>query len=551
MELNGKVFKKTVALVLLLCIALPMAAFADCTSVMVGKKASADGSVLVSYTCDGWYDHRLVVIPGGTHKAGEMVDINQNVCLQTRPDRPLTKVGEIPQAAVTYTYFHVGYPIMNEKSVVMGEYTWGGREENASSAGWFMIESLQILGLQRGATAREAIQVMGSLAEKYGYGDSGEALTIGDKNEVWLFEICGPGPLWTPESGQPGAVWAAVRIPDDSYAMGSNRSRIAEIDFNDKDNFMYSSNIKTFARDMGWWNEGEPFVFHKIFNPQPYGSPYYQQRREWRAYNLLSPSVKLAENSAELYPLFQKPDKPVTPRDLMALNRDVLQGTRFDMTTGMDAGPFGSPTRWAVNRAQKPDDRQSNDWNRTISLFRCSYSFVGQVRSNLPDPLAAVAWFGEDQPITTLYMPVYAGAKEVPVSYSIGDRTKFDINSSWWAFNFVANWADLRFNAMIKDIRAEQERLEGKFFAAQADFERRAADLYRRNPEQGLDMITEYVNKAMEEVDRDWWALAWNLVGKYYDGYEMTPQGRQTTLGYPKEWLEAVGFGDQDAEPKE
>jgi dipeptidase len=539
-----------VALALVWCIALPMAAFADCTSVMVGKKASADGSVLVSYTCDGWYDHRLVVIPGGTHRPGEMVDINQNVCLQTRPDRPLKKVGQIPQAAKTYTYFHVGYPIMNEKSVVMGEYTWGGREENASSTGWFMIESLQILGLQRGATAREAIQVMGSLAEKYGYGDGGEALTIGDKNEVWLFEICGPGPLWTPESGQPGAVWAAVRIPDDSYAMGSNRSRIAEINFNDKNNFMYSSNIKTFAQNMGWWKEGQPFVFHKIFNPQPYGSPYYQQRREWRAYNLLSPSVKLAENSAELYPLFQKPDKPVTPQDLMALNRDVLQGTRFDMTTGADAGPFGSPTRWAVSRSQKPDDRVSNDWNRTISLFRCSYSFVGQVRSNLPDPLAAVAWFGEDQPITTLYMPVYAGTKKVPESYSIGDRTKFDRTSTWWAFNFVANWADLRFDAMIKDIRAEQQRLEGKFFAAQADFERRAADLYRRNPDQGLDMITEYVNKAMTEVDTDWWALAWNLVGKYYDGYEMTPQGRQNTLGYPKEWLDSVGFGDQDAEPK-
>jgi dipeptidase len=549
MKLDWRVLKRVAAAALILCTP-PMAAIADCTTVLVGKKASADGSVMVSYTCDGWYDNRLVVVPGGKHQPGELVDVYQNVCLQTRPDRPLIKAGQIPQASETYTYFHVGYPIMNEKSVVMGEYTWSGREENYNSQGMFWIESLQIMGLQRGATAREAIRQMGSLAETYGYGDGGEALTIGDKNEVWLFEITGPGPLWTPDSGLPGAVWAAVRIPDDSYAMGSNRSRIAEINFNDPENFMYSNSCRDFARDMGWWKDGEPFVFHKIYNPQPYGSPYYQQRREWRVYNLLSPSVKLAEDSAEHYPLFQKPDKPVTPQDLMALCRDVLQDTRFDMTTGPDAGPFGSPTRWAVQSAQKPDDRKSNDWNRTISLFRCSYSFVGQVRDNLPDPLAAVAWFGEDAPLTTVYTPVYAGAQYVPNSWSEGDRAVFDPDSTWWAFNFVANWAELRFNAIYEDIKAEQQRLEGKFFAAQADFERWAADVYRRDPERGLAMITDYTNNAMNEVDRDWWKLAWKLVGKYADGYSTEPTGRQTTLGYPKEWLESVGFGDHDAEPK-
>ncbi|MDR2179066.1 MAG: C69 family dipeptidase [Synergistaceae bacterium] len=538
------------SVLVVLCLMIAAEAWADCTSVMVGKKATADGSVLVSYTCDGWYDHRLVVVPGGTHKPGETVEVNQNVCYQTRPDRPLKKVGEIPQVEKTYTYFHVGYPIMNEKSVVMGEYTWGGREENENAAGWFMIESLQILGLQRGATAREVIRVIGELAEKYGYGDGGEALTIGDKDEIWLFEICGPGPLWTPESGKPGAIWAAVRVPDDSYAMGSNRSRIAAIDFQDRENFMYSSNVKTFAQEMGWWKEGEPFVFHKIYNPVPYGSPYYQQRREWRAYNLLSPSVKLAEDSAEQYPLFQKPDKPLRPQDLMALNRDVLQGTRFDMTKGPDAGPFGSPTRYALTRDQKPENRKLNDWNRTINLFRCSYSFVGQVRANLPEPLSAVAWFGEDQPITTLYMPVYAGTKKVPESYSTGDRTKFDMKSTWWAFNFVANWAELRFNAIIEDIRAEQRRLEEKFFAAQPEFEKKAADLYKKDPKKAQEMVTQYVNDTMTEVDKDWWALAWNLVGKYSDGYQMTPEGKQLTLGYPTDWLERVGFGDNDAEPK-
>ena len=540
--------KEALVLALVILVLTAGAALA-CTSVIVGKKASADGSVLVSYTCDGWYDHRLKVIPGGEHKKGEMVPIYHNICYMTRPGRELKKVLEIPQVEKTYTYFHVGYPIMNEKSVVMGEYTWGGREENECQAGAFMIEQLQVLGLQRAATAREAIQVMGALAEKYGYGDGGEALTIGDKDEIWLFEICGPGPLWTPESGKPGAVWAAVRCPDDCYGMGSNRSRIAEINFDDKENFMYSSNVKTFAQEMGWWKEGEPFVFHKLYNPEPYGSPYYQQRREWRTYNLLSPSVKLAENAAEQYPLFQKPDKPVKPQDLMALCRDILEGTRFDMTKGLDAGPFGTPTRYAVTGSMKPEDRKGNDWNRSISLFRCTYSFVGQVRDNLPEPLAAVAWFGLDQPITTCYVPIYAGTQKVPESYYEGDRVKFDTQSTWWAFNFVANWADLNFRAMIEDIREEQSRLEGKFFGEQKEFETKAAELYARDPKKGLEMITDHVNGNMKSVHSDWWNLAWKLVGKYNDGYRITDKGFDA-LGYPTEWLKTVGFGDQDAEPK-
>ena len=531
-----------------LCLAMAGAALA-CTSVMVGKKATADGSVMVSYTCDGWYDARLDIRHGGKHKKGEMVPVYKNVCYQTKPNTPLVKVGEIPQVEKTYTYFHVGYPIMNEKSVVMGEYTWGGREENECQNAIFMIEQLQVLGLQRGATAREVIKIMGELAEKYGYADGGEALTVGDKDEIWLFEITGPGPLWTPESGKPGAVWAAVRCPDDSYAMGSNRSRIAEIDFDDKDNYMYSPNVKSFAEEQGWWKEGEPFVFHKIYNPEPYGSPYYQQRREWRAYNLLSPSVKLAEDAAEQYPLFQKPDKPVAPQDLMALCRDVLEGTRFDMTKGMAAGPFGTPTRYAVTKDMKPEDRKGNDWNRSISLFRCSYSFIGQVRDTLPEPLAAVAWFGEDQPITTCYMPIYAGTKTVPESYNTGDRIKFDPKSTWWAFNFVGNWADLNFAAMIGDIRAEQKRLEGKFFAEQADFEKKAAELYKKDPKKASEMITKHVDDYMTQVDKDWWALAWDLVGKYNDGYRISSDTLEP-LGYPTDWLKAVGFGDHDAEPK-
>ena len=522
-----------------------------CTVVMAGKKATAKGDVLVSYTCDGWYDHRLTVVPGSVNPKGSKMPIYKNICYQTQPTRPLDKVGEIPQAEKTYTYFHAGYPVMNEKSVVMGEFTWGGRDENECPTAMMMIEQLQVLGLQRGATAREAIKVMGALAEKYGYADGGEALAVADEKEVWLFEITGPGPLWNAESGKPGAVWAAVRIPDDKYAMGSNRSRIAEINFNDKDNFMYSSNIKDFAKDMGWWKEGEKFVFHKIYNPTPYGSPYYQQRREWRAYGLLTPSVKLDPNAKEQYPLFQKPDKPLKVQDLMNVNRDYLEGTRFDLTKGLAAGPFGSPTRYPTGRDQKPENRKGNDWDRPISLFRCSYSIVAQVRPNMPEEIAAVTWFGFDQPHTSVYMPVYAGTKSLPKSMAVYDRAKFNQESTFWAFNFVGNWADLKHSYMIKDIRAKQAELENGFFSTLPATDKAFMAKYKaKKTAEGSELITSYVNANMNKVHKEWWALAWDLVGKYSDGYVIDDKGKATTVGYPTEWLTEVGFGNNDAEPK-
>lgn len=523
-----------------------------CTVFMVGKNATVDGSVMTSHTCDGWYDQRIQIIPGGPHKAGEMVPIHKNICYQTRPKAELQLVGEIPQVPETYTYFHVGYPFMNEKSVVMGEYTWGGRDENlCEEKGWMMIEQLQALALQRAATARDAIRIMGELAEKYGYADGGEAVSVADKNgEVWLFEICGPGPLWTPESGKPGAIWVAQRIPDDGFAMGANRARIAEIEWDNKNDFMYSSNIRSFAQDMGWWKDGEPFVFHKIYNPNPYGSPYYQQRREWRAYTLIEPSLKLDPNLAEQYPLVIKPSKKLSVQDLMAVYRDNLEGTPYDLTTGLAAGPFGTPTRYATPKGVRPENRKGNDWDRSISLFRCSYSFVSQVRPDMPDPIAAVLWFGEDQPSTTLYMPIYAGTTEVPRPYAVGKRHEFDRDSAWWAWNFVGNWADLKFSHMIQDIRQVQQQLEGKYFLELPQADKKALEYYQKDPKLAVDFVNRFVNENLTEGLDTWWNLAWHLVGKYHDGMVISPDGSFSTPGYPTWWLEKVGFGDTDAEPK-
>jgi len=332
--------------------------------------------------------------------------------------------------------------------------------------------------------------------------------------------------------------------------MGSNRARIAEIEWDNKNDFMYSSNIRSFAQEMGWWKDGEPFVFHKIYNPNPYGSPYYQQRREWRAYTLIEPSLKLDPNLAEQYPLVIKPSKKISVQDLMAVYRDNLEGTPYDLTTGLAAGPFGTPTRYATPKGVRPENRKGNDWDRSISLFRCSYSFVSQVRPDMPDPIAAVLWFGEDQPSTTLYMPIYAGTTEVPRPYAVGKRHEFDRDSAWWAWNFVGNWADLKFSHMIQDIRQVQQQLEGKYFLELPQADKKALEYYQKDPKLAVDFVNRFVNENLTEGLDTWWNLAWHLVGKYHDGMVISPDGSFSTPGYPTWWLEKVGFGDTDAEPK-
>jgi len=526
-------------LMLMLLGVFGISAYADCTSVMVGKDASVDGSVMTTHTCDGWYDNRIQIVPGQTFEKGTMTNVYKEICHLTQPGKELEKVGEIPQAEKTCTYFNVGYPFMNENQVMIGEATWGGRDELVSPEGIMMIEQLEVFGLQRAKTAREAIKVMGALAEKYGYCDGGEGLTVTDPNEVWLFEIAGSGPLWTPGCGKPGAVWAAQRIPDDHVSVIANRSRIGEINLDDSNNFMASENVSSLAEEMGWWKPADGhFSFWKAYCPVPYGAPFYQRRREWRVLSLLAPSLNLDPYAKEQYPFSIKPDKKVSVQDLMAIKRDHYEGSEFDLTKGMAAGPFGNPNRYPTPGKVKPEDRKILDWERAISIFRCSYSFVSQARSWLPDPIGGVLWFGEDAPHSTCYIPFYSGITEVPISFSSGRRDMFDKENAWWAFDFVSNWADLKYSYMIEDIKAAQNEVEGDFFAMQPAVEMAAADLYKKDPALAVKYLTNYSNDCANRAVDTWWALAEKLVYKYNDGYV-----DGNSVGYPTWWLEEVDFG--------
>lgn len=515
--LSGKRLTLAVlALVALVALALPAAA---CTSVVVGKLASADGSVMTTHTCDGRYEFRINLVPAKDWAAGSVRPVIKGGGTGAEV-ADVKKVGEMPQVAHTYKYFDIAYPFANENQVMMGETTIGGRRELMNSKGYFEIWELQRVGLERARTAREAIQIMGAMAEKYGYGDGGECLTVIDGTEAWFFEIFGAGPL------EVGAIWAAQRVPDNEVGVSANRSRIGELKENDP-NFMFSSNVFNYAKELGWWDpKTGPLNYSQVYGPK---DSVYNSRREWRALSLIAPSLNL-DPWAVVYPFSVKPDKKVTVEDLMRIKRDYYEGTAFDLTKGMAAGPFGNPNRY-------PTPATLGEWERAISMFRCSYSVIMQARAWMPSEIGGVIWFGEDAPHSTCYVPFYCGANSVPASFANGRRDVLDRNSAWWAFNLVSNFADLKFSYMIKDIAATYGKFEAEARAMQPVVENAALELYKVDPKLAMSFLTNYSNSNAEKVVASWWQLFDKLAVKYQDGYQDLK-----TVGYPDDWLKAVGF---------
>jgi dipeptidase len=498
-----------------------------CTSVPTSPEASADGT-LTSHSCDGGYEIRIKVVPGKAYPAGAKRDVMKGGGLGE--EKPLQfqehKVGEIPQVAQTFTRYDASYPFMNEKGVIIGETTIGGRRELYSDEGQFDIMELERLALERGSTAREAIQIMGEFAEKYGYGDSGECLTVGDAKEVWQFEIFGPG------ATDIGAVWAAKRIPPGEVGVSANVSRITTL--TDDPNFtMYSKNVYDVAEKNGWWKKGEPFLFNRAFGMS--GAPHFN-RREWRVLSLLAPSLKLDPWAPE-QPFSVKPDKKVTKRDLMAIHRDIYEGTPFDQTKNPLAGPFGSPNRWALPRDYKPAEGYM-PVERMVAVHQCSYVVVLQARAGMPPWIGSLAWFAPDDAKTSVFTPFYAGNFKVPTAFEIGRRDRYDRNSAYWASNFIGNWSNLNWRAMIQDVRAKQAEVEGKLFADQPVIENVALELYKTDPDRARTFISDYSNRVAQENYMTWWAFADKLVTDYQDGGSRTTQDKRTV---PAEWLQQQG----------
>jgi dipeptidase len=492
--------------------------FDSCTSILVGRLASADGSTMTSHSCDSGTDRTwMTIVPHMTHKPGETAKVYYEPKRTKGPNDPDRLVaGEIPQVAETYAYLNTAYPIMNEHQLAIGETTIGSRRELKSDNGFIDAPELYRLVLERAKTAREAIRVADELTREYGYNDWGECFTFADPKEVWHFEIHGPG------KGKKGAVWAAQRVPDDEIGCSANAGRIRAIDLSRPDFFMASGNVTSLAEELGYWSKasGEPFEFTYAYDPDSRMS-LYCRRREWRVLSLLAPSLRL-NPEAENYPFSVKPEKKVTVADLLAIFRDTYAGTPYDMTqtlTAVDrrgqtvkspvATPFMNGDTLALFRLKR---------ERTICSPAATYLQITQSRDGLPGPVGGVVWLGYDNPAATPHLPFYIGISQMPASYMVDGRWAFSRDCAWWAFRTVSRLANFRWQQMSQDIEKVWKPIEDKAFADQAKFEEEVLAVYKKDPKKAREMLTRYSQGLADQAVAAYWKLGDDLWLKY-SGY--------------------------------
>ena len=440
----------------------------SCTSIMVGKKASADGSVITSHTCDSWYRTWMTVRPAADYKEGEMENIYDGR-MHTEWVEDMSKVvvkGQIPQVSHTYRLLDTSYPCLNEKQLGMGETTISGRDTLRNKNGMFMIEELQRVALERCTTAREAIKLMGELVKQYGYGDSGECLTIADTKEVWIFEIFGEGP------DKIGGVWAAQRIQDDEVAVSANIPRISTLNLKDKNNYMASDNVFDVAKRLGLWDGKEPFKFWKAYGGPNYSGDWKNySTREFFIYTSLAPSLGLTEDMEEM-PLGVKPEKLVTVEEVARLLGSYYEGTEKDLSgrlkvaqrnrkTGeMDTivSPVANP--WMRSDeialyAALGDDKMK--WTRTVAVPQCAYSTIIQLRDWLPDAVGGVVWMSLDNPGESPRFPIFCGTANLPGVLKVCGNHRYRDDSALWHYRQTNKLATVRWGTCRKTLEPARD----------------------------------------------------------------------------------------------
>lgn len=479
-----------------------------CTNFIVGKKASADGSVICSYNAD---DYGLFIglchYPAGKHEKGsvrKIYDWDTNVYH-----------GQIPEAEVTYNV--IGN--INEYQVSIGETTFGGREELVDTTGILDYGSLIYIALQRSKTAREAIKVMTTLTDKYGYCSGGETFTICDPNEAWIMEMIGKGP------GRKGTVWVAVRIPDDAICAHANQSRIRTFNQKDKKNVMFSKDCITFAREKGWFSgKDADFSFCEAYAYPDFSGRRFCEARVWSFFNHFStdmerylPYAEGKVKDAEPMPLWIKPNRKVSVQDIQECMRDHYEGTPFSLDKDPGQGVWNMPYR-PTPLTYKVDGKEYFN-ERPTSTQQTAFSYVAQLRSWLPRQIGGVLWFGNDDGNMVAYTPVYCGNTSQPECYNTkgADAVTFSMKNAFWVCNWVSNMVYPRYSLMFGSLKSVRDSLETSYFSAQAEIERKAMVLYDENPSLAIDFLTDYsIDKAQQMIDR-WRQLGTYLIVKYND----------------------------------
>ncbi len=516
-----------------------------CTNFIVGKKASVDGAVMCSYSADDYgMFQNLCYYPAGKHAKGEMRKIY---------DWDSNKYhGEIPEAAETYSV--IGN--INEYQVTIAETTYGGREEMADSTGIMDYGSLIYVALQRSKTAREAIKVMTTLANTYGYNSEGETFTICDPNEAWIMEMMGKG------AGSKGAVWVALRVPDDAICAHANQSRIGKFNMKDKKNVMYAKDVVSFARSKGWFTGKDADFSWKM----AYAKPDFSGRRfcDARAWALLNhfkdmsrylPWALGKDPNAEDMPLWVVPDRKVSVKDVEDCMRDHYEGTPLSVADGNDIGGGIWQMPYRPTPLQfKVDGKQCFN-ERPVSTQQSGFVFVSQMRSWLPREIGGVLWFGNDDANMVAFTPIYCSSTVRPECYNTpgADAVNFSDKNAYWVCNMTSNMVYPRYSLMFPTLKEVRDSLDNSYFAAQASIEAKAQELYAQNPQEAVKYLNDYgVEKAQQMLAR-WKQLFQFMVVKYNDmiikpttkdgSFEMTKEGlgaRPVRPGYPEKYAKEL-----------
>jgi dipeptidase len=517
-----------------------------CTNFLITAGASVDGSTMITYAADSHTLYgELYYQPAMDYPEGVMRDI-----FEWDTGKYL---GQIPQPRHTYSV--VGN--MNEFQLAISETTFGGRSELSSQEGAIMdYGSLIYVTLQRAKTAREAIEVMTNLVEDYGYYSSGESFSIADPKEVWILEMIGKG------EGERGAVWVALRVPDGYISGHANQARITTFPKNDPKNCRYAEDVITFAREKGWYEgSDDDFSFSDVYAPVDFGGARFCDARVWAGFNKVAEGMEKYTDYAKgivehagpnnfasnRLPLWIKADKKLSVQDVMGMMRDHFEGTELDMTKDVGAGPSELPYRWRGLTWEVDSVTYCNE--RAISTQQTGFSFVSQSRDWLPDPIGGILWFGVDDTYSTCYAPMYCGITEIPECFAVGngDMLTYSENSAFWTFNFVTNFAYLRYNFMIEDIQKVQQAMEDKFVKYVPAIDKAATALYNEDGEEAArNFITEYSVKEANGMTAQWKELGQYLLVKYIDGNikkEKDGKFERTEFGLPPGPLQP-GYSD-------
>ncbi len=499
---------KKIALILSTLLTVGALSSMACTNFLVTKGASVDGSVMISYAADshvlyGELYHR----PAADWAKGAMVDINE-----WDTGKYLGKISQVP-----HTYSVIGN--INEFQVAIGETTYGGRPELANPAAIMDYGSLIYIALQRSKTAREAIQTIINLCEKYWSYSSGESMSVSDANEVWIFEIIGKGP------DKNGILYVARKVPDGYVCAHANQARITTFPLNDASNCIYSKDVITFAREKGWFTgKDEEFSFRDTYAPLNFGELRGCEARVYAFFNHVAKGMDqyldyaMGYNASKPMPLFIKPDRKLSAQDLMGFMGDHYEGTPMDMTKDLGAGPFECPYRWRPMNFEVDGQKYLNE--RAIATQQTGFSFIAQSRSWLPNPIGGILWFGVDDAATTQYVPMYCGMLSIPRNFAEGngDLLKYSETSAFWVFNRVSNMCYLRYNYMVQDVKKLQKELTTRFAAFTPAIDKAAEVLFAQDEKLAREYLTAYSCDQADMTFNKWKELSEYLLVKYIDG---------------------------------